>query len=1325
MLLDRQNLIPTDTTTLRANAAQNGIWFAEQLSPAGYMFNLAEYLSLEGDIDTAVFLETLHWLANEIEASRASLAPDETGLRIQITQHFEGDIPLIDFGHEADPMAAALAWMQSDLADHSRGLWRSALIRLNPRHHLWYHCAHHVLLDGFSGGLLARRCAEIYTARLLGDTPPPSGIAPAKVLLEAENSYQNSPRAGRDRAYWREKLAAVPDPVTLSTGGTRTGGVVSASRQLNLDDSGRLRRIATQSGVSLPQVMVSAFAGYVHRMTGVADLVLAMPVLGRLSRRERAVAMMAANAVALRFDFNGEISFSDLVRQGGQTMMSALRHQKYRFEHVRHDLGLTRADQQVARMAVNFEPFDYALHFGPVAAKVTNLSNGSVDDLTAFIFDRGNGAGLTLTLNANPGLYSQTEVDRHLDRLLGFLREMVVRPEAPVRAADIYLAGERRNIAAWSDGGPAPAGNSWLDAFDAHVRRTPDHTAIHDGTRSLSYGALDATAAGIARQLQQRGVKRGDIVALLLDRTVLLPAAILALHRLGAAYLPLDPDAPEKRNALILQTAAPALVLASPGRSDAETTGGISSLTLDTTCLDGAPARWPADICPGAADDLAYVIFTSGSTGLPKGVDIGHAALWALLAAMRDAINLDATTRWLAVTTIAFDIATLEMLLPLCVGGTVEIAQRQETLDPDLLNTRIETSSITHMQATPSLWSLALEAAGPGLHAVTKLAGGEALPGDLAQRLVTGGPLFNVYGPTETTIWSSIARITADNATRPPIGRPLAGENVFVLDRFGAPAPVGTIGEIWIGGIGLAQGYHARPDLTQDSFVDSPLGRIYRTGDLGRWTETGTLEHFGRIDFQIKIRGHRIETGEIEAVARQFTPIGAAAVVKPRDQDRLLCYFTSPQPIDTAALETHLRAHLPGYMIPSAYLRLPALPQNANGKLDRKALPPIPSAAQRACQTATGPLTPTEHRLLDRVRAVLDNQDIGIDDDFFQLGGNSLTAARLIAALRRDYGPDIALTIVFANPSLRRLAAELDQTNGADPLAPVLDLRKADTDAPTVFCLHPILGIGWGYAALAQALPRRVGICALQSSALTEPDTWPDMQTMARDYVARIRAIQPHGPYYLVGWSFGGLLAHEIAGQLQAQGAQIACLCLLDAYPFQSRMDTDTEATQVQQALAFLGEPPDPALHTLDALAEKLVTRPEITALRTTIGKDRFDTLRGRIRDMVEANLDLAQRHMPAQINTPIIDVSATRGKPAALDAVLEWRGTPWDRFTRAGTQRIEVDCGHDDMLGQQSVAAFAPIVQATLDLHDPDPAAVSQDQTGLQGLALEKQRAG
>ncbi|ASM73834.1 MULTISPECIES: non-ribosomal peptide synthetase [Roseobacteraceae] len=1297
MLLDNTFVISPDQTSLSANAAQNGIWFAEQLSPDGYLFNLAEYLSLQGDLDTTLFLDTLRWLANEIQAPRARLVPRTAGLQVEIAPHFEGEIPLIDFSDHADPMAAATTWMQTDLKDHKRGLWRAALIRLNARHHLWYHCAHHVLLDGHSGGLIARRCAEIYTARLRGETPPPSGLAPADVLLEAERGYSDGKRAGRDRDYWAEKLAALPDPVTLSTGGTRTGGVICASRRLSIEDSNRLRAFSAQTGISLPQVMVSAFAGYVHRMTGAQDLVLAMPVLGRLSRSERAVAMMAANAVALRFDFSREISFAELVRQGGQTMMGALRHQKYRFEQVRRDLGLTRADQQVATIAVNFEPFDYTLHFGPVPARVTNLSNGSVDDLTAFIFDRGDGQGLVLTLNANPGLYSRAEVEGHLERLHLFLRGMVTRPDDAVRAAAIYLPDEQEKIAAWSDGGPAPTGASWLDAFDSQRKEAPDRIAVHDGVQRLTYDGLDAVASRIAQALLRRGVVRGNIVALLLDRTVLLPAAILALHRIGATYLPLDPYAPEKRNALILETAAPNLVLMPADRTGTAPAGMVESLVLGADLFTDAPADWPNDAQPRTAGDLAYVIFTSGSTGQPKGVDIGHGALWALLAAMRDAIGLDAATRWLAVTTIAFDIATLEMLLPLSVGGTVEIAQRHETLDPDLLNARIETSDVTHLQATPSLWSLALEAKGSALRSLTKLVGGETLPGDLARRLVTGGPLFNVYGPTETTIWSSLARITPDTAAHPSVGRPLAGERIFVLDRFGTPAPVGTIGEIWIGGVGLAQGYHARTDLTGERFIETTLGRVYRTGDLGRWTDTGTLEHFGRIDFQIKVRGHRIETGEVEAVMRQFDTINDAVVVKPDNHDHLLGYFCSTDPVEIPSLETYLRARLPDYMVPHVFIRIPAIPQTTNGKRDLKALPPITPARGTCGRAAAEPLSPTERHLLDRVRDALNRQDVGIDDDFFQLGGTSLSAARLIAGLRRDYGSDIALATVFANPGLRRLAAEIDSACAADPLSPVLDLRKADDDAPTVFCLHPVLGIGWGYSALIQTLPQKVGICALQSPALTGPDNWPDLRSMARDYVARIQAVQPEGPYFLLGWSFGGLAAQEIAHQLETQGERIAYLCLLDAFPFQPETAACTQATRVQQTLAFLGEAPDPAIRTLDALAEKLVTRPEIEALRATLGNDRFET---RIRDVVEANLDLARRHVPGRVNAPIIDICATQGKSAAIDTLLDWRGNPWGPHSRAGTRRINLDCGHDDMLGPLSVAAFSPCLRAALNRH-------------------------
>ncbi|WP_166461922.1 non-ribosomal peptide synthetase [Paracoccus alkanivorans] len=1283
-----------DSNLVPASPAQNGIWLAQQLSPDGYLFNLAEYLSLKGKLDAPVFLRSLHYLTEEAEAPRARLLDHEDGLMLEISHTYDEKIPLIDLSEEADPHEAALRWMQADLKDQDGELWRAALIRLHEDHHLWYHCAHHVLLDGFSGGLLARRCADIYTALEQGNTPPPSPFSPATTLLEADLAYRQGKRIERDRAYWIEKLSVPPEPVTLSTGGTRSGGVLRATRQLDIGESDRLRAFATTSSASLPQVMVSAFAAYVHRMTGAEDFVLAMPVMGRMSNHERAVPMMAANAVALRFSIPANGSFSDLICQCGQVMMGAMRRQKYRFEHVRRDLGMSGPVQQIASMAVNFEPFDYDLRFGDIKAEVTNLSNGSVDDLTAFIFDRGNGHGLTIVLDANPGLYTAADVERHVQRLHILLGEMVSTPESPIGETRIYLPGEAEAIARWSENGPIPTGESWLDAFEHQLLHNPGHCAVSDGRNKLSYAELDQTASRIARVLRQSNVVEGDIVALYLDRDVLLPAAILALHKMGAVYLPLDPDAPRKRNDLILGTARPKALLVSAEMPPESIHEGCEPIVLGTSLLSGEPAGWDGFQGRVTGDHLAYVIFTSGSTGTPKGVEIRHGALAALLASMRDAIGASAKIRMLAVTTIAFDIATLELLLPLTVGGIVEIASRQDTLDPDRLTARIEQAQVTHLQATPALWRIALEGDSRSIFDLTKIVGGESLPRDLAIALAAGGPLYNVYGPTETTIWSTIARIHPGFNGNPPIGRPLAGETIHILDPFGHPSPVGVTGEIWIGGVGLANGYHLRPDLTEERFRESLFGRLYRTGDFGRWSEDGQIEHLGRIDFQIKLRGYRIEAGEIEEIMRTFPGVRYAVATQSAATGALLGYFCASTDVSSTLLENHIREHLPAYMVPQRFVQLPSLPLNANGKVDIRALQ---SFETRACYSDRHEVAPgraptsTEMRVLAIAREALGRADLELEDNFFKAGGTSLSAARLVAALRREYSTNIALASIFAAQDLRAFAREIEEIPFQDPLSAVLHLRQSTGYAPTLFCIHPVLGIGWGYAALLQALPEEVGLCVLQSPGLTEPAVWPDLRTMAQEYLETILNEQPDGPYHLVGWSFGGLTAQEIAAQLEARQKRVATLCLLDAYPFHPGSWSIHEHDRIQQTLIFMGEHPDPNIRTIEELVARIATRPEIEALRVNQGSNRFEQLRARIQEVAETNLELAQRHIPKRITAPILDFCATEGKTEMLSELLDWQDGVWEAHSRSGATRIAVACSHNDMLGPASIATILP----------------------------------
>ncbi|MFN8541740.1 MAG: amino acid adenylation domain-containing protein, partial [Thermomicrobiales bacterium] len=642
------------------------------------------------------------------------------------------------------------------------------------------------------------------------------------------------------------------------------------------------------------------------------------------------------------------------------------------------------------------------------------------------------------------------------------------------------------------------------------------------------------------------------------DRSVEMMVGLLGILKAGGAYVPLDPAFPADRLAFMLEDAAvPVLVTQRPVLDRLPPTGGR------VVCLD---ADWPAIVREDASyfdggatpDDLAYTIYTSGSTGKPKGVLIPHRAVVNFLGAMGREPGLTAADTLVAVTTLSFDIHVLELWLPLVVGARVVIAGRDTATDGPRLATLIRDAGATAVQATPATWRMLIAAGWQGNRRLKLLCGGEALPRALADQLLDRcGELWNMYGPTETTVWSSVLRVGRGDGPV-TVGGPMANTAFWVLDERGQLLPVGIFGELFIGGAGVAAGYLNRPELTAERFIADPFGqergeRLYRTGDRVRWRPDGTLEFSGRLDFQVKVRGYRIELGEIEAALLGQAAVRAAVVVVREDapgEARLVAYVTprEGQAADPAALRVALRAQLPDYMVPAAFVVLEALPLTPNGKVDRRALPAPEEAAPGEGQGFLGPRDATELRLARIWEEVLGVRPIGVTANFFDLGGHSLLAVRLFARIAAEFGHDLPLATLFRAPTIADLAGFLRDGAEATSWSSLVPLQPHGA-LPPFFCIHPIGGNVLSFHDLAKHIGPDQPIYGLQARGLSgheAPHT--HVEEMAAHYIAEMRRLQPEGPYYVGGQCFGGMVALEVAQQLQAAGETVGLLAMFDNY---------------------------------------------------------------------------------------------------------------------------------------------------------------------------------
>ncbi|MFI6206353.1 amino acid adenylation domain-containing protein, partial [Streptomyces sp. NPDC051041] len=1019
----------TPGAALALTAGQVEIWLDARDAGRSNAYNSAGYLDIRGPLDPARFRTALRRLADEAECLRARFT-DRDG---EPQQHIEplAELPLTeqDLRDADDPVAAALTWMRQDL-DVPFGLddfplMRVALLTVDLDRAFFYLCVHHLLCDGFSQTVLWRRLGELYDAAGTDGTAPAEGaLPPLHELIDAETAYGESARARRDAQFWQSRFPEPPEPVTLSH---RTpapglpGGFLRRSVTLSDEAARRLRETAGRSEVTWPTVAMAAVAVYTQRQAGTEDVLLTLPTTARMSARQRAVPGMMANYLPLRVPVRPTLTKAELLRQTSRELAQALKHQRHRVSAIRRDMGLRSDDRRPFGPFVNLLPQQTGLDLGPCTAQVHNLSTGLVDDLMITLVETP-GGGIEIHLNGNPDRYTDTETDQHLTRLAAFVEHFAAAgPDQRIGGLDAP-DGSGDDHAAWlrAAAGPERAADFTcvVDRVREQAARRPDAIAVEEDGARTTYASLVARASALSRSLPATG-----LVGVLADPGAGFVAAVLAVIGAGAAYVPLDPDAPVARTAALLaDNGIDCLVTDDRHRALGQEAAAATGRPVRIVTPDGAedPADGLAPLA-GAPQDLAYVIFTSGSTGQPKGAMVHRAGMVNHLLAKVDDLNLTERDSLVQNAPVTFDVSVWQMLAPLVTGGRVRVVGRDTAADPDLLFPLAGAEGVTVLEVVPSLLRAALDAwdvAGTGvdLPALRHLmVTGEALPADLCRRWLArypAIPLVNAYGPTECSddvTHAHLHRAPADD--RPvPIGVPVRNTRLYVLGDDLRPVPHGTPGELYVAGAGVGRGYLADPARTAGTFVADPFGaagsRMYRTGDRVRWTGSGELTFLDRRDHQVKIRGHRIELGEIESALRGHASVADAVVRVTADASggKHLVGYCVPRGgagLDTGEIRAHLAATLPEYMVPPHLLVLDALPLTAHGKVDRKALP-LPRTGPDAPAKASGaPRSRGEEILCTVFAEILGVPGTGADDNFFELGGDSISAIQAVSHARK------------------------------------------------------------------------------------------------------------------------------------------------------------------------------------------------------------------------------------------------------------------------------------------------------------------------------------
>ncbi|MEU6749061.1 amino acid adenylation domain-containing protein [Spirillospora sp. NPDC046719] len=1277
--------------------AQRRLWFLNRLEGPSPTYNIPVAIRLRGPLDRTALAAALRDVVDRHESLR-TVFPEHEGTPYQVVLDAERPLLNVLEVSEYDVAGAVMeaAGRGFDLAVDRPLL--AELFRLGPHEHVLLLVVHHIAGDGWSLVPLARDVAAAYAARSAGRTPEwsPTPVQYADYTLWqgellGDEADPESVISGQT-AYWRETLAGLPDQLELPadrprpTVATYRGDSVDFPVDADLYQA--LISLAQDTQVTLFMVLQAGLAASLTRLGCGTDIPIGSPIAGRTDEALDDLVGLFVNTLVLRNDTSGNPTFRELLERVREVDLAAYAHQDLPFEHLveiinpprslgRHPLfQVMLATDNTPKPLIDLpgidtQPYDLEINTAKFDLLFSLSERPATDDTPG---------GLEGTVNYATDLFDRETVQQIVACFERFLRAVTNDPDLPIASVDVLGPETRRKILTeWNDTEHEVTNATLPELFEAQVQRTPDATAVIFESTQISYRELNAQANRLARYLIDKGVAPERVVAVALPRSVELVVALLAVLKAGGAYLPLDLEYPEDRLAFMVDDARPvARLTALPTETELASRSAENVTDADR-------------IAPLLPSHPAYVIYTSGSTGRPKGVVSSHSGLQNRVQWMQSRYSLREDDRVLQKTPTSFDVSVWEFFWPLQVGAVLVLARPKSHNDPAYLAHLVRSEGITTAHFVPSMLAAALDEPSmrdcPSLRRV--LCSGEALSSEHAQKFyeIFDAELHNLYGPTEASIDVCEAEITRETVgTNIPIGRPIWNTRLFVLDAGLSPVAPGVVGELYIAGKGLARGYLNRPGLTAERFVACPFGRpgerMYRTGDLARWRSDGQLEFVGRADDQVKVRGFRIELGEIEAVlARQPGVARAVAAVREdRPGDLQLVGYVVADP-DIGCDPVHLRRaiarSLPAHMVPATIVAVRTFPLTPNGKLDRNALP-APDFSEKI--TGRTPRTTQEHALCRVFAEILGLERVGIDDSFFDLGGHSLSATRLVSRIRTVLGVEVTIRDLFEAPTVAELAAGIDAGTNGDPLAILLPIRPKG-DRPPLFCIHPAGGISWTYSGLIEHLDEDVPIYGLQARGLkdSEPPAG-SLHEMASEYVHHIRSVWPSGPYRLLGWSFGGVMAHLVATTMQAQGAEVETVVILDSYPSLPELNTDPVGHEA-----------------LDVLADVLRDNPELGAseLLNTSGKGVSDI----DRDIVDAftrafvhNQRLQREFAPSVFRGTLVFFGSRHSREER-----GWSPNSWEPYVDGEIHSFELDCHHNHMTSPRSLKQVGEVLQRRL----------------------------